>query len=165
MEVNSKMLAQIAEKFADTVHTGGALLISGTDKPNAMTIGWGTVGVMWYKPVFMLAVRRSRYSLKLLEQCGEFTVYIPAEGEMQQELKFCGTRSGRDTDKIAESGLKCKKAQTVQVPALEGKGMVIEGKICGESPMGLAGYTEEILQRYKDGDEHIYLFGEITACY
>ena len=58
----------------------GLLLVSaaGDGKPNAMTIGWGTVGVIWGKPIFVVLVRPSRYTYSLLEASDSFTVCVPS---------------------------------------------------------------------------------------
>ena len=32
------------------------------DKVNSMTIGWGTIGIIWERPVFAAYVRQQRYS-------------------------------------------------------------------------------------------------------
>ena len=86
------MLPVIGEK--------SALLVTGTDKPNAMTIGWAMASVMWGKSVFVAPVRKSRYSHELLEAHGEFTVFVPSD-DMKNTIAVCGSKSGRDTDKIA----------------------------------------------------------------
>ena len=66
---------------------------------NIMTIGWGLIGVLFRKPTFIVAVRKSRYSYKLLNETGVFTVNVPGEG-MAEAVDFCGTKSGRDYDKF-----------------------------------------------------------------
>ena len=54
---------------------GLLLVAAGADgAPNAMTIGWGTIGVIWRKPIFTVLVRHSRYTYKLLEESDSFTI-------------------------------------------------------------------------------------------
>ena len=80
------------------------LVVEGNDKnPNIMTIGWGFLGTMWSKPVFIVAVRHSRHTFKLLEESDSFTVCLPAKG-MSKALEVCGTKSGRDMDKFKMFG-------------------------------------------------------------
>ena len=44
----------------------GILLTTAADgKVNTMTIGWGTIGVDWSRPVFIAYVRESRYTKQL----------------------------------------------------------------------------------------------------
>lgn len=77
---------------------------SGDGAWNTMTAGWGFLGVMWAKPAFGIVVRDSRYTYSFLEQANGFTCsfFPPA---YKKALQFCGTHSGRDTDKAAETGL------------------------------------------------------------
>jgi len=52
---------------------GRGLLLVSVDKdgkPNAMTIGWGTIGIIWGKPIFAVLVRPSRYTYGLIEETG-----------------------------------------------------------------------------------------------
>ena len=40
------------------------------DKVNTMTIGWGTIGIQWGRPVFIAFVRDSRYTMEMLNANG-----------------------------------------------------------------------------------------------
>ena len=79
----------------------GILLTTQADgQVNTMTIGWGTMGVEWGKPIFVAYVRGSRYTHLMIENSGEFTVNIPI-GEFDSKiLGVCGTidrvRKGAD---------------------------------------------------------------------
>ncbi|MFH1081419.1 MAG: flavin reductase family protein, partial [Pseudomonadota bacterium] len=42
--------------------------------PNVMTIGWGSLGITWKRPVFTVLVRHSRFTYHMLEESGEFSV-------------------------------------------------------------------------------------------
>ena len=83
----------------------GILLTTKADgKVNTMTIGWGHIGIEWGKPIFVAYVRESRYTKQMLEANGEFTVNVPMGSIDGKILGYCGTKSGRDTDKIADLG-------------------------------------------------------------
>ena len=90
---------------AEVMTNDGLLLVSEGrhGKPNAMTIGWGTIGWVWRGPVFLIFIRPSRYTYELLEEAGDFTVNVPPP-ELAEVLSFCGGFSGRDRDKFAERG-------------------------------------------------------------
>ena len=82
-----------------------ALLTAG-DKTacNIMTIGWAQMGTLWALPVCTVYVRPERYTYEFMESGDYFTVSVlPAEAK--RTMAFCGTKSGRDVDKIAECGL------------------------------------------------------------
>ena len=88
---------------------GILLTTKADDKVNTMTIGWGTVGVVWGKPVFQVLVRESRHTKQMLEANGEFTVNVPMGSIDGKILGYCGTKSGREMDKAAASGLTLVK--------------------------------------------------------
>lgn len=74
------------------------------DKPNAMTIGWATLGIVWGKPILTVYVRPSRYTFGLIEKTGDFTVNVLPR-ELEEIASFCGNISGRDCDKFEAKGL------------------------------------------------------------
>lgn len=71
---------------------------------NAMTASWGGMGVLWNRPVLFAFVRPQRYTNGLLEETDICSACFLEDGH-REKLKICGTQSGRDTDKIAASGL------------------------------------------------------------
>ena len=85
--------------------TDNFLITAGDEKNwNTMTAAWGFMGVMWARRVFAVVVRDTRHTYEFLDNCDTFTVsFFPPE--FQKALLFCGTHSGRDTDKAAETGL------------------------------------------------------------
>ncbi len=75
------------------------LLTAGTMKDwNTMTAGWGGLGFIWGEPSVFVFVRESRYTLSFMDKYDRFTLsFFPPE--MKKALDFCGSHSGRDTDK------------------------------------------------------------------
>ena len=73
-------------------------------KFNTMTVAWGSLGTMWAKPFAQVVVRPSRYTRGFMEAYDSFTLSAFPE-EQREALNLLGTRSGRDGDKIAASGL------------------------------------------------------------
>ena len=155
----------------------GILLTTKADgQVNTMTIGWGMVGIEWGKPIFIALVRESRYTKGLLDTNGEFTVNIPY-GDMDSKiLGFCGTKSGRDTDKISELGLTLVEPEAIRVPGIRELPLTLECKVLSRQSQDLFAIPDEILQRYYpqdvDGthsgsnrDLHIAYYGEIVNAY
>ena len=102
-------------------HVGKGVLITvaAEGQVNPMTIGWGTLGVQWGKPIFIVFVRQSRFTKELLDKNGEFTINVPRKGDNRKhELGVCGTKSGRDMDKIAELGLHLEEPEMISVPGI-----------------------------------------------
>ena len=90
------------------------LVTAGTQEDfNTLTVAWGGFGFLWNKPVFYAVVRHSRHTFGYMEKHDRFTCQA-FEEEYRGALTICGTKSGRDTDKVAEAGLT-----PVSVPNLE----------------------------------------------
>ena len=82
-----------------------ALLTAGNrDCCNTMTIGWCQLGWLWNQPVCTVYVRPERYTYEFTEKHDYFTVSVmPLEAK--QTMAFCGSKSGRDVDKVKECSL------------------------------------------------------------
>ncbi len=82
-----------------------ALLTAGTEERfNTMTISWGGLGIIWNKPVATVYVRTSRYTHDFMDENEYFTVSFYPE-EYRKALGVLGSKSGRDMDKMHDSGL------------------------------------------------------------
>ena len=71
---------------------------------NTMTASWGGLGVLWNKNVAFLFIRPSRYTHEFTENEDFFSLCFFPE-EYRKALTFCGKYSGRDCDKVKETGL------------------------------------------------------------
>ena len=150
----------------------GILLTAKADGPaNPMTIGWGTLGIEWGKPICIVYVRESRYTKALLEQNGEFTVNIPM-GEIDKNIiAVCGTKSGRDMDKIQELGLTLEEPETISVPGIRELPLTLECKVIYKQDQDPAAIAPENDTRYyakgtpNEGDYHTAYYGQILSAY
>ncbi len=145
----------------------GALLTTKVDgKVNTMTIGWGHIGVLWGRPVYIVYVRQSRHTKTMLDQSGEFTVNVPM-GEIDPKiLSFCGTRSGRDVDKIEAMGLHLEEPESISVPGIRELPLTLECKVIYKQDQELSGLPTGILERYyQQPDHHTVYYGEILNSY
>ena len=132
--------------------------------PNAMTIGWGQVGIIWRKPIFTVLVRPSRYTYSLIEQSGDFTVNV-LPSSLKEVAQYCGTASGRDRDKFKEKGLTAVPSLKVKAPLIQECLLHVECRIVYRNdlvPSELAALLVSSL--YPKGDFHRLYFGEILAC-
>ncbi|MCH3916904.1 MAG: flavin reductase [Spirochaetia bacterium] len=81
------------------------LTVGGEGRWNTMTGGWGSMGFYWGKPSFTVAVRQSRYTWQFMEENDSFTVsFLPSD--YAWVLSFCGSHSGRETDKARQMGIE-----------------------------------------------------------
>ena len=158
--------AKIAEVTYAMSHGGVFLTTSHQGRDNTMTIGWGSIGYYWGKPIFTVVVRNSRHSFNLLENSGEFTVSIPLDGSMREELRLCGTSSGRDIDKFAAYNLKTQAGTQVKVPIITQCDLHYECRVVYKSAMDPNQLAVDLDQRwYPQRDYHTFYHGEILACY
>jgi len=166
--MSNHQISNIAGAALQTIGEQGALLVTGTDKPNVMTFGWAMVSVMWARNIFVAPVRRSRYSHDLLEAHKEFTAFVPYE-DMKKTLGICGSKSGRDTDKIAQCGIKLAPSQMVAVPHIDAKGLVIECRVIYQDDFKQKALSTAVRERYysgnDDGNMHTLYYGEILTQY
>jgi flavin reductase (DIM6/NTAB) family NADH-FMN oxidoreductase RutF len=156
--------------FAETMHQldGEGLLLAAT-KPdgqsNVMTIGWGTIGLIWGRPIFAVLVRPSRYTYQFIEASGEFTVNVPSPA-MTDFVRFCGSRSGRDHDKLAHFGIAAPSGQHVSAPVIDGCPLVYECRVVQKNDILPGTLVPEIQSRYyPKGDLHRVYYGEILGVF
>lgn len=155
----------LLEKALASLSSGAFLTTSADGKANTMTISWGHIGIMWFKPVFTVVVRQSRYTKELLEQTGEFTVSFPFQ-DLKAALDFCGTKSGRNIDKISAAKLITAPGRTVSVPIIANCNLHCECKVVYKQTMSAENLAETIkAAAYSAGDYHTMYYGEITSCY
>jgi flavin reductase (DIM6/NTAB) family NADH-FMN oxidoreductase RutF len=154
----------VAEKAMTQIKKGAFLTAKSEAQLNTMTIGWATVGIIWSKPIMMVAVRNSRHTFGIMENAKDFTVSFPKD-DMKDELMFCGTKSGRTFDKFKECGLKPGQAQKTLSPIIQAPGIHFECKIVYKSAMDPALLDAGYRQLYPKNDFHTLYFGEILDCY
>jgi len=157
-EVCAKIMEQIRSK-------GGAFLTAqAQDTLNTMTIGWALLGFIWGKPMFTVAVRKTRFTYGIIEKAKDFTVSIPLIG-MTKELEYCGTKSGRNHNKIKECGLELFPSLSVRTPIIVVNGIIVECKIVYKSELNPKNLIEEYKTLYPEKDYHTLYYGEIKECY
>lgn len=134
-------------------------------KFNAMTIGWGSFGVMWGLPFVQVVVRPTRYTFEFMQRYDTFTVCAFPE-KYAQALQILGTRSGRDCDKIAEAGLNPIPSRMVAAPGYGEAELVLEcRKIYWDDLKNSHFLDPKIEKKYPNKDYHRLYFGEIMAAF
>jgi len=117
------------------------------EKPNVMTIGWGLVGILRYKPTFAVAVRPTSYTYKLLKESNEFTVNVPNRG-MEKIIEYCGNVSGRDHDKFREMDLTPLPRQRVKSPMVSECIIHYECNVIYKTKFEISRLPKEIVSKY-----------------
>ena len=160
-----------ANEIIKSMSKGILLTTQYEGKTNSMVIGWGHVGVIWGKPVFVAYVRESRYTRELLDKNPEFTVNVPVGDFDKKILAVCGSKSGRDMDKIKETGLTPVNSENISVPGLKEFPLTLECKVLYREEQDASRLEEKIqIKFYPAGasgkqDDHISYYGEILDAY
>lgn len=145
-----------------------ALLTAGSrESCNTMTIGWCQAGRLWNLPVCTVYVRPERYTYQFMEERDYFTVSVLPESE-KKTMALCGSRSGRDLDKIKECGLTVRYGAGDTPYFAEAEAVLVCRKLYVQDmdPACAAAGEEKILPYYgeKGGWHRIYT-GEIVEAY
>jgi len=131
-------------------------------KVNAMTASWGGFGVIWNLPAAYVLVRPQRYTFELMEASDRFGLSFLSE-QYREALEVCGTKSGRDLDKLQAVGLTARRLDGA--PVIEQAELVISCKKLFSQFFDEASFVQrEILAKHYPGNDlHKLYIGEITA--
>lgn len=165
-----------AKEILQAIPKGVLLTTKAHGKINTMTIGWGTLGIEWRKPVFIAFVRENRFTRFQLDENGEFTVNIPFKSFHKKILGYCGTHSGKDTDKIADLNLTLEEGEKISVPAIAELPLTLECKVIYKQKQEIKALSEELCKIHypqnvdssfsgSNKDSHIAYYGEIVSVY
>jgi len=118
------------------------------DKVNTMVIGWGHVGRIWERPVFIAYIRDIRYTREMLDANPEFTVNIPVNGFSKEAFAICGTDSGRNMDKIKEAGLTPVIPEVISVPGIKEFPLTLECQVIYRQEQDAYRLPEDIRRQF-----------------
>ncbi len=137
------------------------------DQVNSMVIGWGTLGRVWEKPVFIAYVRDRRYTREMLDRNPEFTVNVPLGAFDKHAFSVCGTKSGRDMDKIAAAGFTLEEPEIISVPGIREFPLTLECRLLYREEQTSARLGADIRKKFYsvETDDHICFYGEIVEAY
>lgn len=135
------------------------LVTSGSkEKFNTMTASWGFAGFMWRKPVVNIVIRPQRYTREFLDSNEYFTLSF--YGENKSIHSVCGSKSGREVNKVKECGLT-PIFDNNSVYFDEARLVIVCKKMYVQQMSEDCVIDESIKQNYNN-DYHISYIGEIT---
>lgn len=160
-----------ATEILQGVQKGVLLTTKQGDRVNAMTISWGNLGIEWGKPLFTAFVRQHRFTKEFLDATREFTVNIPV-GEFDKNIiAVCGSKSGRNMDKIADLDLTLEDPEVVAAPGIRELPLTLECRVRYIQDQDLSALDEDDVEKWYPADEsgfrdyHTVFCGEIVAAY
>ena len=165
-----------SKEIMEALQKGVLLTTKAGDKVNSMTISWGMLGIEWGKPVFITFVREHRFTKAQLEKNGEFTVNIPVGDFDKKILGVCGSKSGRNIDKIGELDLTLVEPISGTVPAIKELPLTLECRVIYKQAQLPELMTQENREKFHPQnvdssfpmanlDYHTAFFGEIVNAY
>jgi len=131
---------------------------------NTMTASWGGLGHLWNRDVCYIFIRPQRYTYGFMEKNNVFTLSFFTE-DYRGALKICGTKSGRDIDKSAETGLSPVKSPAGGVYFREARLVIECRKIYHQDIDPRFFIDESIAANYPGDDYHRMYIGEIHAVF
>ena len=137
------------------------LITAGTkERCNAMTASWGGLGVLWGAPMATAYIRPQRYTKQFVDENEYFTLSFFSENYRPQ-LNLCGTKSGRDMDKVKECGFTVAEGAG-NAPYFEQAELVLVCRKRMAMPMDEAAMPADVKDKWYKGDYHTTYWGEIV---
>lgn len=130
---------------------------------NTMTAGWGGFGYLWSRPVVFVFVRESRYTKEFMERFDGFSISFFSK-DYKNILGFCGTHTGRDTNKVEECNIT--PVSVDGTIAFEEANLVLSCKKISKVFLDKSTILDpDCLTHYPQGDYHYMYVGEIEGVY
>lgn len=161
-----------ATEILKAVQGGVLITTKNGDAVNAMTVSWGALSIEWGKPLFITYVRDSRFTKEFLDATGEFTVNLPLGAFDKKIAAVCGSKSGRDTNKIAELGLTLEAPEVIGAPGIRELPLTLECRVAYAQRQDLSLLDADDVERWYpanketgERDVHTAYYAEIVAAY
>jgi flavin reductase (DIM6/NTAB) family NADH-FMN oxidoreductase RutF len=140
------------------------LVTAGTkDSFNTMTAAWGGIGYLWNRPVVYCFVRPTRHTYQFMEKSDYFTLSFFDE-EFREALNICGNKSGRDTNKMAETGLIPIESENKSIYFEQARLVMECRKLYFDDLKPELFLDERIHKSYPAKDYHRLYIAEIVNC-
>lgn len=138
------------------------LITAGTpEKCNTMTASWGGLGILWGAPMALAYIRPQRYTREFVDENEYFTLSFFSENYRKQ-LALCGSKSGRDIDKVKECGFTVAAGEG-NAPYFEEADLVLvcrKRMVMRMDPEAMPADAKE--KWYPEKDYHYMYWGEIV---
>ena len=166
MKLHSVEVKTLTPEIFRMFQVNTALLTAGDEKHlNTMTIGWGQLGTLWNLPVCTVYVRPERYTYEFMEAQDTFSVSVLPDSA-RDIARLCGTRSGREVDKVSACNLTvCRGAGNT--PFFDEAELVLVCRKLYVQDLDLGGMAEKVQTFYgpAQGGIHRAYTGEILEAY
>lgn len=130
------------------------------EQVNTMTASWGGVGIMWGKPVAFIVIRPQRFTKTMIDASDTLSLSFFTE-EYRDVLKYCGSVSGKQEDKIKHCNLTVEEVDNT--PVFQEARMNLVCKKLYAQPMAKDFVIDQAIPQtwYPDQDYHTLYIAEI----
>ena len=130
------------------------------EKHNTMTASWGGVGELWGRYVSTIYIRPQRYTLEFVEREDYYSLCFFGP-DCRQALNLCGSKSGREIDKDAATGLT--PCFDEMAPYYEQARLVFLCRKLYRQDLEEGCFLDKgLLEKWYDNDLHRMFIGEIV---
>jgi flavin reductase (DIM6/NTAB) family NADH-FMN oxidoreductase RutF len=130
---------------------------------NSMTVSWGGLGFMWGKPLAIVVVRPQRHTFEYLDKSPDFTLCAFGESH-RATLNFLGTKSGKEIDKLALSGLTpIPGGGGANSPAFDQAELILACRKTYWQDLDPKHFLADYIDPLYRSDYHRIFFGEVLA--
>ncbi|HIT32526.1 MAG TPA: flavin reductase [Candidatus Enterenecus stercoripullorum] len=137
------------------------LITAGTkEKCNTMTASWGGLGILWGAPMAIAYIRPQRYTKEFVDAEDYFTLSFFSE-DYRRQLGLCGSKSGREIDKVKECGFTVAQAEG-GAPYFEQADLVFVCRKRMVQKMEENLIPADVREKWYQGDYHTMYWGEIV---
>lgn len=150
----------IPDNTFELIGSDWMLITAGTkDSCNMMTGSWGGLGVLWHKNVSWCFIRPQRHTFGFMEKGDYYTIsFFPPKHK--KIVEFCGSRSGKNVDKVAQLGLEPRETEEGSVYFSEAR-LVLSCRKIYFHDIDPKNFVDEIHTHYPKKDYHRMYTGEI----
>jgi len=149
--MSSEELSEVPLKLATRLlHPKPAIIVISSDSSgriNGMTAAWITP-IARSPPTVGFSIAPQRYTYELIKESKEFTLNV-VDADRVNQVHLLGTVSGRNRDKLKESGLTLIASKNVKPPRIKEALAALECKIKNELEIG----------------DRIFIIAEVVAAY
>ena len=157
-------LRDFKENVIEIISKEYMLITAGNkDGYKMMTASWGFMGEMWGEDSVAVVIRPERYTMDFIESNDYFTLTF--FGDNKDIHKVCGSKSGRNVDKTALTGLSPVASDNYVYFKEARLVLIIKKKYV--QPMDKKFLTDETIDEkwYKNGGWHNLIIGSIERIY
>jgi len=164
MKLRKIEVEDLSDNCFKMIGTDWMLITAGTPENwNTMTASWGGFGVLWSKNVNFCFIRDTRYTFEFMNSHDLYTLTF-FEEKYRKALDYCGSHSGRDVDKAAETGLD-PLAIDGSVSFEQARLVMVCKKLYFQDFDPANFVDPQIHNNYVNKDYHRMYVGEIVASY